>query len=346
MDVTLKEIARIVDGSIVGDPELTVSGVQSPELASDRDVCVLWGQAAPAAISASSAAAFVIAASAPAEGRNLIRVAEPREALITLLELFHPAPPPPATIEAGATVAADVQRGEGAFIAAGARVAAGAVLGARVQIHANAVVGADVVIGDDSIIHPNATVLRGTRIGSRVVIHSGAVIGSDGFGYVRTADGRQRKIPHVGIVDIEDDVEIGAGTTVDRAIFGRTLIRRGTKIDNLVQVAHNVEIGADCCIVGQAGIAGSSRIGDAAVISAQAGVLDHVTVGPGVRVGAGSGVTDDLASGDWMGSPAVPAARGRRIQAIIQRLPEIYDELRALRRSRRSIAGEGQPPGS
>ena len=345
MGLTLKEIVRILDGSLVGDPELTVSNVKPPEDAAPGDICVVWEQAANEAIAASSASAFVTASAVEVEGRNLIRVTEPREALITLLELLHPPPRPPAMIEAGALVAAGARCADGVYVAAGARVESGAVLGARVQVHANAVVGTDVVIGDDSIIHPNATVLRGTRIGCRVVIHSGAVIGSDGFGYVRSAEGRQRKIPHVGIVEIEDDVEIGAGTTVDRAILGRTLIRRGTKIDNLVQIAHNTEIGADCCIVAQAGIAGSSRIGDAAVISAQAGVSDHVTVGPRVRVGARSGVADNIAAGDWLGSPALPAARARRIQAIMKRLPEIYDELRSLRRlcSRRPQESSGVP---
>ncbi len=332
MGVTLKEIARILEGSLIGDPELTVASVRPLEEAAPGDICVVWERALTEAIVNSSASAFVTAPGVRVEGRNLIQVAEPREALITLLELLHPMPRPPAMIEAGAHVAADVRAADGVYVAAGARIDHGAVLGARAQIHANAFVGADVVIGEDCIIHPNATVLRGTRIGCRVVIHSGAVIGSDGFGYVRTADGRQRKIPHVGIVEIEDDVEIGAGTTVDRAIFGRTLIRRGTKIDNLVQIAHNTDIGADCCIVAQAGIAGSSRIGDAAVISAQAGISDHVTVGPRVRVGAQSGVADDVATGDWMGSPALPAARARRIQAIIKRLPEFYDEFRSLRR--------------
>jgi UDP-3-O-[3-hydroxymyristoyl] glucosamine N-acyltransferase len=333
MRLTLQEIARVLDGSLSGDPEIRVASVRPLEQAGPGDICVVWEQTAIDAIVSSSAAAFVTAPGVQVEGCNLIRVGQPREALVTLLELLHPAPRPPAMFEAGAHVAADARCGVGVYVAAGARIESGAQLGARVQVHANAVVGADVVIGDDSIIHPNATVLRGTRIGCRVVIHSGAVIGSDGFGYVRTAEGRQRKIPHVGIVEIEDDVEIGAGTTVDRAILGRTLIRRGTKIDNLVQIAHNADIGADCCIVAQAGVAGSSRIGDAAVISAQAGISDHVTVGPRVRIGAGAGVADDLASGDWMGSPAVPAARARRIQAIIKRLPEIYDELRTLRRS-------------
>jgi len=252
--------------------------------------------------------------------------------LIDLLELLHPSPQPPAVIEDGAWVADDATCSEGVYVAAGARVESGAMLSPRVQVHANAVVGAGVVVGEESVLHPGVVVYRGTRIGRRVIVHSGAVIGSDGFGYRRTDDGTYRKIPQVGIVEIEDDVEIGAGTTIDRAALGRTVIGRGTKIDNLVQIAHNTSIGEDCCIVAQAGVAGSSRIGDSTVICAQAGVSDHVSVGPGARIGAQAGVLGDVDSGDWMGSPVLPAARARRVAAIIKKLPEIYDELRSLRR--------------
>lgn len=332
MSLSLGEIAISIDGDLVGDPEHRVSRVREVLKAGPGEICVVWDSASVEAIESSSASAFVAAPGVQVEGGNVIRVNDPQQAMIDLLGLLHPSPMPPALIEDGARVADDATCSEGVYIAAGATVESGAMLGPRVQIHTNAVIGAGVEVGEESVIHPGVVVYGGTRIGRRVVVHSGAVIGSDGFGYRRAENGQYRKIPQVGIVEIEDDVEIGAGTTIDRAALGKTVIGRGTKIDNLVQVAHNTSIGEDCCIVGQAGIAGSSQIGDSTLIGAQAGVSDHVSVGAGVRIGAQAGVLDDLESGDWMGSPAMPAERARRVLAIMNRLPEIYDELRSLRR--------------
>ena len=332
MSHTLGEIANAIGGSLVGDSEHRVSRVREVPEAGPGEICVVWDSASAEAIECSSASAFVAAPDVRVAERNVIRVNDPQQAMIDLLELLHPNSVPPAIIEDGARVADDATCSEGVYVAAGARVESGAMLSPGVQVHANAVVGAGVVVGEGSVLHPGVVVYGGTRIGRRVVVHSGAVIGSDGFGYRRTEDGQYRKIPQVGIVEIEDDVEIGAGTTIDRAALGKTVIGRGTKIDNLVQIAHNTSIGGDCCIVGQAGVAGSSRIGDSTVIGAQAGVSDHVLVGPGTRIGAQAGVLDDLDGGDWIGSPAMPATRARRVLAIMNRLPEIYDELRSLRR--------------
>jgi len=332
MRLSLGEIARVLEGSLVGDPEHEVSRVATVEEAKTGEICVVWDPESAKAIASSSATAFVTAMDLQVELGHQIKVADPQAALIDLLEMLHPFPKAPEGIEEGAQVAADVKCADGVYISSGAKVEPGVVLGSRAQIHAGAFIGSKVSVGEDSVIHPNVSIYSGTLIGKRVVIHSGAVIGSDGFGYRQAADGRQRKIPQVGTVEIEDDVEIGAGTTIDRATLGKTVIQRGTKIDNLVQIAHNSEIGADCCIVAQAGVAGSSRVGDSTMIGAQAGISDHVTVGDGVLVGAQSGVADDLPSGDWIGSPAMAAARAPRVFAILNRLPEIYEELRSLRR--------------
>jgi len=332
MSVSLGEIARILEGSLEGDPEREVSRVATVEEAKSGEICVVWDPVSAKVIASSSASAFVTSMEQKVEQGNQIRVADPQAALIDLLEMLHPSPKPPEGIEEGAHVSPDVKCADGVYISSSANVESGVVLDSRVQIHAGAFIGSKVSVGEDSVIHPNVSIYSGVRIGKRVVIHSGAVIGSDGYGYRQAADGRRRKIPQVGTVEIEDDVEIGAGTTIDRATIGRTVIRRGTKIDNLVQIAHNSEIGADCCIVAQAGVAGSSRVGDSTVIGAQAGISDHVTVGEGVQVGAQSGVADDLASGDWIGSPAMAAARAPRVFAILNRLPEICEEIRTLRR--------------
>ena len=332
MSVSLGEIARILKGSLEGDPEQEVSRVATVEEAKSGEICVVWEPVSANFIASSSASAFVTAVDLQVEQGNQIKVTDPQEALIDLLEMLHRAPSPPEGIEEGAQVAADVKCADGVYVSSGAKVESGVVLGSRAQIHAGASIGSGVSVGKDSIIHSNVSIYSGTRIGNRVVIHSGAVIGSDGYGYRRMVDGRRRKIPQVGTVEIEDDVEIGAGTTIDRATLGKTVIRRGTKIDNLVQIAHNSEIGEDCCIVAQAGVAGSVRVGDSAEIGAQAGISDHVSVGDGVQVGAQSGVADDLASGGWIGSPAMAAARAPRVFAILNRLPEIYEEIRSLRR--------------
>jgi UDP-3-O-[3-hydroxymyristoyl] glucosamine N-acyltransferase len=191
-------------------------------------------------------------------------------------------------------------------------------------------IGAEAEIGEETILYPKVVIREGVRVGRRVIIHSGAVIGADGFGYASNGAVYQ-KIPQVGGVILEDDVEVGANTTIDRATLGDTVVRRGTKIDNLVQIAHNVEIGEDVIVVGQVGISGSCHIGNRAVLAGQVGLADHVTVGEGTRVAAQSGVTHDLESGqNYLGFPARPAADARRIYAALPRLPDLLKKVRIL----------------
>lgn len=332
MGFTLRKITDVLDGELTGDPDATVDCVCPVEAQDTNGICVIWDPRIAAGLVDPLAAAFVTGPGVELLDANTIRVSDPRTALVDLLELLHPQSRPPSHIEKGAVVSADASCADDVFVASGAQIEGGAVLSAGVEIHANSYVGHDVFVGQDSIIYPNATLCRGTRIGRRVIVHSGAVIGSDGYGYLTTADGRRRKIPQVGIVEIEDDVEIGAGTTIDRATIGRTVVRSGAKIDNQVQIAHNCDIGHDCCIVSQVGIAGTTRIGDRTVIGGQAGILDHVTVGSDVRIAGQSGVVENAPSGDWLGSPALPGPRYRRAAALWARLPEIKEELRTLRK--------------
>jgi len=205
-----------------------------------------------------------------------------------------------------------------------------AVIGARVRLHALVHVGAGVEIGDDSVLYPHVSLREGVRLGRRVIIHAGAVLGADGFGFA--FDGAaHRKIPQVGGVLIEDDVEIGANTTIDRATFGDTIVRRGTKIDNLVQIGHNVLVGEHSLLVAQAGVSGSSRLGRGVILAGQVGVADHVTIGDGVIVGAQAGVPSDLAAGDKvLGTPARPILQAKRIMVAELRLPELLQRVRAL----------------
>ena len=217
----------------------------------------------------------------------------------------------------------------------------GARLGARVRIGAYTVVGPEAAVGDESEIHPHVVVREGARIGQRVIIHGGAVIGSDGFGYASGADGH-RKIPQVGTVVLEDDVEIGANTTIDRATFGDTIVRRGTKIDNLVQVGHNVEIGEHVILVAQVGISGSSRVGRGAILAGQVGVADHVTIGDGAMIGAQSGIHADVAAGDKvLGTPARSLTLAKRILLTEGHLPELVRRVRELERRIAALEGDG-----
>ena len=327
--LTLTEIARHLDGIFDGDDSMPIERVRGFEYAGANEIAVVSDPRLFAAIDTSSAAALVIPQSCSASRRNLIRVPDARRALGPLIRLFASPEAFSPGIEAGAHVEPTARIGERAFIAAGAHLGHDVVLGNDVRIHANAVVGAGSLIGNASVIHPNVTIYPGTRIGRRVIIHAGAVIGSDGFGYTMHPDGIE-KIPQVGIVEIEDDVEVGANCTIDRATLEVTLVRAGTKIDNLVQIGHNSEIGRNVVVVAQVGISGSVTIGDGAMLGGQVGIADHVKVGPGVVVGAQSGVHADIATGEWLGTPALPRERAGRMFAVLPHLPDYRERVRVL----------------
>jgi len=272
----------------------------------------------------------------------VLRVAAPQQAMIDLLLLFHPTPPlvsgvhPSAIIAGDARVDAAAAVGPLVVVEAGARVASGTRVGAF------AFVGAGVEVGEDCVLGPHVTLLAGARLGRRVIVHAGSVIGADGFGFA--FDGaRHRKIPQTGGVIIEDDVEIGANCAIDRATFGHTIIRRGTKIDNLVQIGHNVEVGEHSILVAQVGVSGSSRLGRGVVLAGQVGVADHVSVGDGALVGAQAGVPSDVeAGGRYLGTPARPIVEAKRIFAAESRLPELLQRVRALERTVEALGG--RPP--
>lgn len=326
---TLSHLAAMIGGVLEG-PDGTVTGL-SPieEAAADQ---LTWAEDAAALIraDASAAAAVVAPLSAGPGPKPRILTPHPRVAFARLLEHFAPPPVPLAGLHPTAII------GEGTEIAPDAAVGPYAVIGRRCRVGARAVIGAqayignEVLVGDDSILHPQVRVMDRTVIGARVILHSGVVLGGDGFGFVQDG-GRHRKIPQIGRVEIGDDVEIGANTTVDRATVGVTRIGRGTKIDNLVQIGHNCRIGEDCILVAQTGIAGSAVLGSGVTLAAQSGVAPHVTVGDGVTVAARGGVTKAVAAGQVVsGFPARPHAQERRIQAVLAMLPELRKRLQAL----------------
>lgn len=266
----------------------------------------------------------------PELARPQLVVANPKYAFACIVQRFFTTPYRPRGVAEQIVRGADVHVGPDVsiwpFVTLGDRVR----VGARVTLYPGVFVGEESVIGDDCVLYPNVTVRERCWIGARVIIHSSSVIGSDGFGYAQH-QGRHHKIPQLGTVTIEDDVELGAGVTVDRATFGRTVIKRGTKVDNLVQIAHNVSIGEDSILVAQVGIAGSTTVGHHVMIGGQAGLTDHIQVGDGVMIAARSGVNRNVPSGQIVsGAPVMPHETAIKVQAVIPRLPELRQKVREL----------------
>jgi UDP-3-O-[3-hydroxymyristoyl] glucosamine N-acyltransferase len=329
---TLGELARLLGGDIEGDSTLQITGVASIEQARPGDITFVAQQRYLRALQASQASAVILARAWPAD-RAAIRVEQPYRAFAELLTLFYARPQPQAGIHEPIALGQRVRLGQevtvGPFVTLGDDVS----IGDRVVLYPGVSVGAGSSVGDDSILYANVTLYDRVRIGRRVIIHAGAVLGADGFGYIRGPDGRHQKIPQVGGVRVEDDVEIGANACIDRATLGETVIRRGTKIDNLVHVAHNVEVGEDNLLLAQVGISGSCRLGAHVTLAGQVGLRDHVHIGDQATVIAQSGIAQDVQPGTIVsGTPAIPHQLWRRVQAATPRLPELLRTVAALER--------------
>jgi len=327
---TLGELAEVLQARLEGDPARVVVGVAPLESAGPDQISFLTDTRYHEAARASRAGAFLAPTDAAGLPAPTLRCAAPQQALIDLIRLFHPPAPAPPGVDRTAVVAADARVDPGASVGPLCVIESRAVVGPGVRLHPLVHVGPGVEIGEGTVIYPHVSLRDGVRVGRRVVIHAGAVLGADGFGFA--FDGStHRKIPQVGGVLIEDDVEIGANTTIDRATFGDTIIRRGTKIDNLVQVGHNVEVGEHSLLVAQVGISGSSRLGKGVVLAGQVGVADHVTLGDGVIAGAQAGIPSSLEAGEKvLGTPARPLLQAKRIMVAETRLPELLRQVRAL----------------
>jgi len=294
--MTLGELVKILGGKLVqGSPAILLAGVDSSVTANGLDLVFAEDEASAAQTLASGAAAVVLKAGCAANyagnpSMGVVETDQPRLWFARAARLLK-RPVPPAGVHSTAVIGALVELGEGVTIAAGAVVGECASIGDGTRIEAGAVVGPYVHIGEHSHIYPHVTVYRGSSLGNRVVVHAGAVLGADGFGYVRdSTSGAYTQFPQQGTLVIEDDVEIGANSTIDRGALKRTIIRRGTKFDNLVHVAHNCEIGEDVIIVALAGLSGSSTVGKGAIIAGQVGIGDHAHIGPGVILGGQAGV--------------------------------------------------------
>jgi UDP-3-O-[3-hydroxymyristoyl] glucosamine N-acyltransferase len=326
----LGELAARVRGRVAGDPGRRLDGLRSLESAGPEHLSFFTDPRLRSAAEASRAGAILTGPATRDLRQDLLICDDPGRALIELLGVFHPeAAPPPgvhatAVIGAGSLVAASASIGPFVVVGEGCEIAEDAVL------HPFVCAGAGSRIGRGAVLHPHVVLYPFAVVGERVVLHAGAVVGADGFGYL-WREGRHLKVPQVGTVVIEEDVEVGANSAIDRATLDETRIGAGTKIDNLVQIGHNVRIGRSSILCGQVGVAGSATVGDGVVLAGQSGISNRVRLGDGARVAGKSAVFDDVPPGGQVaGVPAVEASRWRRQVALLGRLPEIRRRLAAL----------------
>jgi UDP-3-O-[3-hydroxymyristoyl] glucosamine N-acyltransferase len=327
MKKKLKELAQWVEGTIVGDGEIEISGVAAIEEARAGEITFIANPKYLHHLGKTNASAVIVSKEVTQADKPLLCVTHPKLAFAKILTLFSHEPYQPKGIDSNAWISPTAKLGKDLTLYPFVYIGDRCSIGDRATLYPGVYVGEDSSIGEDSILYPNVSVYSRTIIGNRVILHSGVVVGSDGFGYEK--EGRKNvKVPQVGRVEIEDDVEIGANTTVDRATFSKTLIRRGVKIDNLVQVAHNVAIGEDSIIVAQVGISGSTKIGSNVTLAGQVGVVPQVEIGDNVMVGAQAGVTHDLpANQAYLGSPALPHREFLRAINTFPKLPEMRKTL-------------------
>ncbi len=330
MKIKLREIARLLGGDVIGIDDVIISNVRPIEEASEGDITFIASKKYLAQLQTTKATAILAPPQTVASGKNMLIVADPYVAFGKLLALFYPLEhgisgvSPDAYIEDGAIVSPDATVFAGAFISRGAKIEKGVVLYPGVYI------GRDVSIGENSILYANVSVYYSCIIGKRVILHSGVVIGSDGFGFA--APGLSNtKIPQVGFVQIDDDVEIGANTTIDRATMTRTWIQRNVKIDNLVQIAHNVVVGENSVITSQVGISGSTKLGKSVIVGGQTGMAGWLKIGDNVTIAARSGLHRDIESNQTVGGiPPLPYKQWLKLEALKLKLPEMkktIDEL-------------------
>jgi UDP-3-O-[3-hydroxymyristoyl] glucosamine N-acyltransferase len=337
--ITIHELAELVQGTLQGDGTAVVTDARSLHQAGPEHITFLENDKHLGKLKGCRAAAVVVPASLsvhdtdlPLPAPALLRVKDALCSFLAIVQHLRPKVEPlPAVIDARAAVHSTARIGPDCVVQPLAAIGEDSVLGARCQIHSGAVIGRNCRLGDDVVLYPNSVLYDGTVLGDRVIVHSGAILGADGYGY-RFHQGRHAKVPQLGWVEVGDDVEIGAGTTIDRGTIDATRIGPGTKIDNQVQIGHNCQIGAHNLLVSQVGIAGSSRTGQYVVIAGQVGIADHVEIGDQVLIGAKAGVFRDIPSGERMlGCPATPENRQKRLVLSVERLPNVIQDVRRIK---------------
>jgi UDP-3-O-[3-hydroxymyristoyl] glucosamine N-acyltransferase len=332
MHVSLLEIAQLVDGVLVGDANIMISSLSPIDDIAEGSLIFAEGAENLTRAENSSAAAILVSSEVNSLKKPIIRVAAPFKTFMSLVTRFYPPKSVKPGIHATAVIAPDVKMGQGVYIGPFVNIESGCVIGDNVILKSHIHIGHDVIIGRDTVIHPQVTIYDNCQLGEKVIIHASSVIGSDGFGYA-FLDGKHQKVPHAGIVRIENEVEIGASTTVDRATLGATVIGEGTKIDNLVQVAHSVKLGKHNILCAFTGIAGSSTSGNGVIFAANVGVSDHVRIDDGVILGARAGVPPKkhlLGGNVYIGNPARPKAKAIEQELAVTRIPFIRKNVKAL----------------
>lgn len=346
--MNLSGIAALVEGSVQGDANLEIGGVASIEEAEPGDLVfaenVRFLKAALTCHATAVLANRETLDELPPTAKPLVLVANPRAAFVQVLEKFAPPFVAPPGIHASAQIGANAQIGQGVHIGPNVTLGANITLGDGVVLRAGVTVGDDCIIGDGSVLHPNVVLYSRVTVGKRCILHAGCVLGADGFGYIPVGY-TLRKVPQLGVVEIGDEVEIGANSCIDRAKTGATMVGSGTKIDNLVHVAHNVRIGQSCLLVAQVGIAGGTVLGNGVVLAGQAGLKDHITLGDGARVGAQGGVIGDVPAGVTVsGYPARPHGEKMRELAAAAQLPEALKRVRTLEKRLAALEAALTPP--
>lgn len=331
MPTTLKEIARLVDGRLTGDPTCVIEDALPIDNAGKRHITFAEKGPSLKRVSRTQAVAVFVPVDYEDATKNLIQVKNPRLAFAKTLGLFHPLKRPNPGIHPSAVIGAGCQIGDGVSVGAGAVLGDRVSLGDGVVLHALAVVGDDAVIGKNTVIHPHVSILERCVIGDRCIIHAGTVIGSDGFGFVQDG-GRHHKIPQVGIVRIDDDVEIGAINTIDRASYGATWIQTGVKTDDQVHIGHNVVVGEHTILVAQVGIAGSTTIGHHTILAGKAAVSGHLSIGNEVIVGPRAGIAQSIPDKQVVSGAmtAMPHRTWLRLVQVLPKLPDLQKQVRQL----------------
>lgn len=338
----LKEIAALLNGEIIGNPDIEITGVSGIKEANEGDITFVSSAKYIKDLSGTRASCVIVKEPIADIEIAQLRVSNPYLVFAKLLKHFYVKQKAPIGISKDAIVSDKTEIGTDVSIFPFAFLSDGVSIGDRTVIYPYVFIGENTTIGEQCIIYPNVTLRENVKIGNRVIIHSGSVIGSDGFGYV-FGEGRHYKIPQVGGVIIEDDVEIGSNVSVDRATLGNTVIGKGTKIDNLVQIAHNVKIGENSIIVAQVGIGGSSEIGNFVYLAGQVGVADHVKIDSETMIGAQSGIMGHVTKGVYSGTPAIPHRDWLKAQALFAKLPELYKRIKELEEKIKKLEGGGHP---
>ncbi len=325
----LREFSEIIRGTIIGDPEIEITGVSGIRDAKEGDISFISSPKYLRYLHESKASCMIVKDAVEGVTVTQLIVPNPHYAFAKALELFYPGPVFEPRISDRSMVSDKAVVGKGVSIFPFSYISDGVSIGDETVILPGVFIGEKTRVGSRCMIYPNVTIRENVRIGDRVVIHAGTVIGSDGFGYV-FEKGMHYKIPQVGGVVIEDDVEIGSNVSIDRATTGNTVIGSGTKIDNLVQIAHNVKIGEKSLIIAQVGISGSSEIGSHVILAGQVGVADHSTIDSGTMIGAQSGLSGHIPQGVYSGSPAIPHRNWLRAQSLFAKLPEMHKKMKEL----------------